>query len=299
METAPAISVVVPVKDMEAELPACLHALTRQNAAAFEVVVVDNGSVDGSRAVAAQFPVRLVEERTPGAAAARNRGIAAARAPLVAFTDADCAPARNWLSGLLTEFRDPEVTVVAGGMTPVAGEDGRLATYASLIGQYGAEATLYHTRFPYAPTASVAVRKDVLQAAGLFDPAFLTYEGADLFYRIHRLGLLRPRVAPRAMVFYRTRSSHQAFIRQNYRYGQGYGRFCYRYRDALEPATRTVAARVAAWRRRVTMGFERIAATGLRPELQAEMKRLHFDRETAQLYGILRWRRLGPPEPAA
>jgi len=296
MSAQPAISVVVPVRNMAAELPDCLTALTRQSCASFEIVVVDNGSTDASLEVAAQFPVRVFKEPLPGAAAARNRGIEAALAPVIAFTDADCTPARNWLRGLLTEFADPDVTVVAGGMTPLVQEASPLATYSSLIAQYDAAATLSHARFPYAPTANVAVRKQVLLEAGRFDSAFMTYEGADLFYRMHLKGLLRSRVVNRAMVFYKTRADVQGFVRQNYRYGQGYGRFCHRYQAALDPANLRFQARLSGWRSRITVGFSKIDAAETHFS-KAAMKRLHFAREVAQFCGVLRWRLLGPAEP--
>lgn len=295
MSSTPDITVVIPVRNMAAELPDCLTALTRQSCASFEIVVVDNGSTDHSRDIAAQFPVRVVQESIPGAAAARNCGIEAAQAPLVAFTDADCAPSRNWLRGLLHEFSDPEVTVVAGGLTPVVRESSALATYSSLIGQYSAEATLSHARFPYAPTANVAVRKEVLRAAGMFDTAFMTYEGADLFYRIHRLGLLRHRVVNRAMVFYQTRADVRGFVRQNYRYGQGYGRFCHRYQEVFDPGALSFQACLDGWRHRVKAGFEKIGVTDF-PFSKSTLKRLHFARQTAQFGGMLRWRLLGPLE---
>jgi hypothetical protein len=124
----------------------------------------------------------------------------------------------------------------------------------------------------------------------------MTYEGADLFYRMHRQGLLRPRVVNRAMIFYKTRADVRGFVRQNYRYGQGYGRFCHRYRDALDPGTLRLTSRLSGWRTRVAVGFEKIGAADP-PFPRAVLKRLHLARETAQLCGILRWRPLGPPEP--
>ena len=289
----PLVSVVVPVLNAEADLPACLNALTRQSQPPFEIIVVDNGSTDRSREVAAQFPVRLVEEARPGAASARNRGVEAARGEIIAFTDADCAAARTWLAALTAEFRAPEVTVVAGRMVPFPQQDSPIVTYSALIGQYSAEASLQHPRFPYAPTACMALRKTVLNEVGGFDPDFLTYEGPDLFYRLHRIGLMRARYAPRAMLFYRTRATFRAFVRQNYRYGQGYGRFCHKHAADLEPALRSLPAHLGRWRSRTAVGCRKLIESGPR-NLRSQLITLHVARETAQLAGTLRWRALGP-----
>jgi hypothetical protein len=143
----------------------------------------------------------------------------------------------------------------------------------------------------------MAVRKQVLEAAGLFDPSFRTYEGADLFYRIHRLGLLRHAISRRAVILFRTRSDMRAFVRQNYRYGQGYGRFCHRYREAMDPSRTRVVGLLNGWRNRVASGTRKLAALDEPRDVRRRLMQLHLARETAQTAGILTWRRLGPPEP--
>lgn len=292
----PAVTVVVPVQDMEETIAACVGALARQDHPSYEVLVVDNGSTDGTREQVRRFPVTLLEESTPGAASARNRGIRAARGEVIAFTDADCVPSRSWLRELTAPMADREITVTAGAMQPLPGEATLIGTYSRLIGQYSAEATLENVRFPYAPTACMAIRKEVLETVGLFDPAFLTYEGADLFHRIHQRGLLRHAITRRALILYRTRADVRAFIRQNFRYGQGYGRFCYRYQEAVGKERLRLSAQLAAWRDRVKVGSRKIAAAEAAVPVRRRLVGLHLARETALLLGILRWRELGPRE---
>ncbi|HEV3000586.1 MAG TPA: glycosyltransferase family A protein, partial [Solirubrobacteraceae bacterium] len=103
MSGAPEITVVVPVRDGAASLPPLLASLAGQTLARerFEVIVVDNGSRDATAAVAREGGARVVTEPVANRARARNAGIAAARAPLVAFTDADCVAAPGWLEALL------------------------------------------------------------------------------------------------------------------------------------------------------------------------------------------------------
>jgi glycosyltransferase involved in cell wall biosynthesis len=96
------VSVIVPARDAAATLGATLRALRAQDLdAPYEVLVVDDGSRDATAAVAraAGPPVRLVPMDGPstGAGSVRNRGAAAARGRVLAFTDADCLPTRGWL----------------------------------------------------------------------------------------------------------------------------------------------------------------------------------------------------------
>lgn len=95
----PAISVVVPARDSASTLPATLDSLTRQQVGEpFEVIVVDDASSDDTGALAHAAGVRVIDGPGRGAAEARNAGVAASSAPLLAFTDADCRPRPDWLA---------------------------------------------------------------------------------------------------------------------------------------------------------------------------------------------------------
>ena len=100
--SSPAVSVIIPARDAAPTLSGTLTALRAQDfAAPFEVIVVDDGSRDQTAALAKRFEplVRLIRtERSEGPGAARNRGVSAARAEVLAFTDADCFPTRRWLA---------------------------------------------------------------------------------------------------------------------------------------------------------------------------------------------------------
>ena len=100
-DDAIAVSVVVPARDAAPTLDRALRALEAQELdRAFEVIVVDDGSRDGTAEIARRHPelVRLVRhEDSQGPGAARNRGVQEARGLVLAFTDADCFPTREWL----------------------------------------------------------------------------------------------------------------------------------------------------------------------------------------------------------
>ncbi len=91
----------------------------------FELIVVDNNSTDRTRDIVEQFAradprVRYVFERRQGLSHARNAGIDAARAPLVAFTDDDVRTSRDWVAAILRAFTEhPEADIVGGRVLPV------------------------------------------------------------------------------------------------------------------------------------------------------------------------------------
>lgn len=93
-------SVIVPARNAETTLPRTLAALAKQDLQEpYEVIVVDDGSTDGTASAAqgAPGPVRVLEQTATGAAAARNRGVAHSSGSALAFCDADVYPTRSWL----------------------------------------------------------------------------------------------------------------------------------------------------------------------------------------------------------
>ena len=169
----PEVSVVVAARDAAGSLPALLRALAAQDVP-HEVVVADNGSRDGTGTLAREAGARVVEVPRPGRARARNAALAVARAPLVAFTDADCRPRAGWLRAL----------VAALGEHPLAGGP----VVATTSGRPGAVERLeaawrWRPEGPLAAgwwvTANLGARREALDAIGGFDPA-LAHVGEDV-----------------------------------------------------------------------------------------------------------------------
>src|SRR5690349_18103068 len=96
MPAEPRVSVVVPVRDGERFLAEALGSAAAQTPAAHELLVVDDGSADGSAELAERLGARVLRQAREGQAAARNLGVRAATGELVAFLDADDLwPARS------------------------------------------------------------------------------------------------------------------------------------------------------------------------------------------------------------
>lgn len=181
----PRVSVLVPFRDNAPHIERCIEAILAQDApaVAYEVILIDNGSRDGSRARALRFDgVRILEEAKPGAYAARNRGVAEARGEILLFTDADCAPDRSWMRHHLATIAEPGVHVVLGPRRP-ARETTLLRlmmlyeeTKASVIFD-GTDQALY-----YGYTNNMAVRKRTLVDMGGFQEVL---RGADSIFVRH------------------------------------------------------------------------------------------------------------------
>jgi len=232
------VSVIVAAYNRKHLLRECLRALQAQNLPKeqFEIIVVDDGSTDGTASVAGSFDVRVLRQPHLGVCAARNAGLRAARGEWVAFTDSDCIPSRTWLPSLLTAVRP------ADGKPPALGAAGPTFGYKStspaarfvdLTAGLSAEQYLAHPLFPYAPTANLMYGRDALEAVGGFDSRFTAYEACDLSLRLRRVHEGEFVFAPRAVVLHRHRATWTAYWRQQLWYGRGYGQFLLSHRDEV------------------------------------------------------------------
>jgi glycosyltransferase involved in cell wall biosynthesis len=118
----PQVSVILPVYNREACVERAVRSVLAQTYRSFELIVVDDGSTDGTRRILDRFgpAIRVLEQAHSGAYAARNHGARQARADLLAFIDSDDA----WLPALLERevplMQRPEVGLVFGDAVHVA-----------------------------------------------------------------------------------------------------------------------------------------------------------------------------------
>lgn len=115
--SAPRFSVVIPSHQGAALLPRALESVLRQDLAALELIVVDDGSTDGTEAVPERYDdprLRWIRQPHRGVSAARNRGAAEARAPWLVFLDSDDEALPGWLARFDTAARAGTGLVTAG-----------------------------------------------------------------------------------------------------------------------------------------------------------------------------------------
>jgi glycosyltransferase involved in cell wall biosynthesis len=128
---APEVSVVVATRNRAGQLDELLAGLRSQtlDSERFEVIVVDDGSTDGTGALLERsagvegFPLRTIERSSSaGPATARDDGWRAARGEIVAFTDDDCVPEPGWLEAGLEACGERSAALVQGRTEPPPGE---------------------------------------------------------------------------------------------------------------------------------------------------------------------------------
>jgi len=208
LDTMPRVSIVVPAYNAEATLERCLHACLHQTYPNTEVILVDDGSIDATPRIAAAFPIHYVQQQNRGPAAARNRGAAEGEGDFVAFTDADCVPAPDWIEQLLAGFEEGIVAV--GGTYGIANSENTLARmihkeildrHAIFQGQSPRTSHLALHEVDFLGSFNVMYRREAFQSVGGFDESFphASAEDNDLSYRlIDAGGILR--FNPRAIV---------------------------------------------------------------------------------------------------
>lgn len=165
------MSVVVPARNSAAQLPALLASLDAQSfpREGFEIVVVDNGSRDGTAAVAARAGAIVLTEPRPSRARARNLGVEAANGNLIAFIDADCIAEPDWLESL----------VGCLSRSPLAAGPVRVTTSAAASRLERLDALWRFRELErnvkdegWAVTANLGIRRDAFEAVDGFDASF-------------------------------------------------------------------------------------------------------------------------------
>ncbi len=156
---APRVSVITPARDAAATLPALLGALRAQTYDDFELILVDDGSSDDTRAIAEAHPVvtTVVDGGGRGPGAARNAGVAASSGEVIAFTDADCEPSPDWLVRGLAAL-DAGADLVQGTVVPA----GPCGPWDRTV-RVGRFSHLYET-------ANLLVRRSLFEELGGFEP---------------------------------------------------------------------------------------------------------------------------------
>ena len=218
-------SVVVCTRNRSGSIPETLEALAALDTPGVEVIIVDSSEgaeQENTETLARKFGAKYVIERLRGLSRARNTGIAAASGEIIAFTDDDCVPEKDWLTQKLKNYSDPSVWACTGrviqGLTggasglfeEVAGQDlgkeRRVFTPADVQGGIGfvlsnvQKVFAKHMKsgapapFGIGHGSSLSFRKKVFDTSGGFDIRFgggAPFKGCDdieMLYRVLRGG---------------------------------------------------------------------------------------------------------------
>lgn len=230
------MSVIIPHWNGRHHLDDCLNALRRQTFADHEVILVDNGSTDGSQAyVHAEFPeVRLMElPENRGFTGACNAGYQASRGEFICLLNNDTEADPAWLEVLVATFdRYPEVGIVAtkmllfdqrdhfhsaGDYYSVDGIPGNRGVWQQDRGQFEREEPVFS-----ACGGAAAYRRSMVEQIGFLDDAFFfSCEDVDLAWRA-QLGGWDVIYAPQAIVYHKLKASGGSGVTGSFHDGRNF-----------------------------------------------------------------------------
>ncbi len=240
------VSIIIPTCDRKDSLKAALDSVAGLDYPRdrYEVLVVDDGSVDGTeqlvRELQARVPIvlRYFRQEKKGLSAAKNVGIRESRGEILVFTDDDCLLEKEWLALLVKPFDSPGVGVV-GGPDRIPEASGPLATcidysVTSFIGTGGVrEGGAMRLAKYYPRGCNTAMLKSVVEKVGGFDENFRAGEDIELVYRVKRAGYSIA-YASEAFVWHKRRASFRTFLRQIFSRGYWRAELGRRHRELLE-----------------------------------------------------------------
>ena len=212
------ISVVIPAYNAQETLGNCLDALERQTMPReeYEIIVVNDGSSDGTREATIGRNVVLISQPNRGAAAARNAGAHRARGGIILFTDADCVPEPNWIEAMISPFADQDVVGASGWVC--THQKGLVPRFIQL--EYDARYVniAKHRYIDHINTATGAYRRESFLENRGFLENLLGAEDVELSFRLANRGH-KMVSAPEAIVYHQHPESVLEYARRKYHYG--------------------------------------------------------------------------------
>jgi glycosyltransferase involved in cell wall biosynthesis len=194
VERPPAISVIVPAYNSDIYIRETLQSVIDQTLGDFEIIVVDDGSTDGTKAAVLGLDprIRYLYQSNEGASAARNRGIAVAAAGVICFLDADDVWLPHKLAAQMQFIeRHPELGLLFADSEEFEGNQVHCASLLSKsVSRLALNENPVREAFQklvlenFIPTSTVLVRKACLDRVGPFDPVLTNAEDRDMWLRV-------------------------------------------------------------------------------------------------------------------
>lgn len=248
----PSISVVVCTYNGKRTIRDCLEGLKRVDYPNFEVIVVNDGSRDGTEIVAKDYGFRVISIPNGGLSNARNVGMRAAKGEIVAYLDDDAIPDPQWLTYLAMSFLNSE-HVGVGGPNIAPSDDGPIAECVANSPGGPIHVLLSDQEAEHIPGCNMAFRKAALEAIGGFDPTFrIAGDDVDLCWRLQQRGWTLG-FNPAAMVWHHRRNSVKAYWKQQLNYGKAEG-----YLERKWPEKYNAAGHIPWAGRLYFKGFEQL-----------------------------------------
>jgi len=216
----PKVSVVICAYNAERTMAACLDSLEKLRYPNYEVVIVNDGSKDATRAIAERYPAfRLINQENRGLSVARNVGMQAAAGEIIAYTDSDCVVDPDWLTYLVYKFVRNGFVAVGGPNFPPP-EDSAVAAYVAASPGGPTHVLLDDEVAEHIPGCNMAFTKRALEEVHGFEAIFAAAgDDVDVCWRLQNQGYTIG-FSPAAMVWHFRRNTVRDYLRQQRGYGK-------------------------------------------------------------------------------
>ena len=213
----PKVSIIVAAYNSQETIEECLKSILAQNYPkdAFEIIVMDGGSRDGTVKIAEQFPIKVLSIHL-NCPAAYNYAMKIAVHPVLGFIDADAKVEVEWLNKLVPHLAEPQVAGVSGSIETWNSENlwarsigYELKNRYRRIGKYTGRVA----------TMNLLLKKAVIEEAGGWDEKLPSQYDTDLGYRVSAKGY-KIAYEPTALCYHFNRPTLQAYYRQQLQYGK-------------------------------------------------------------------------------
>ena len=245
----PAVSIILPVLNEEAQLERCLHSVAEESyPAIIEVVVADGGSTDETRSVVSKFAkVRVVDNPRHIRPAGLNTAIAAASGEIIVRVDARTALAPDYVERCVWALERSGAAIVGGQMRYEAHDASQRGIVAAMTSRLGAGPAAFRREGGeprYVDTVYLgAFRASTIREIGGYDEWSGGNEDAELAWRAQRFGGVY--LDPSIKSYYLGRDGLEPLARQFYRYGHNRARTIRKHPGSLPWRRQVLAAYVA------------------------------------------------------
>ena len=220
----PKVSIIIPVKNRPQEIAKCLESLLRLDYPSdkTEIIVVDDGSTDGTVETVKRYPAHLISlKQNRKAPFCRNLAAMQASGEILAFIDSDCTADPAWLNELLPAFDDPAIAAVGGFVDSTLNQkmlDRYERVKSSLNMGNRFVCSSKSNRSFYVPSCNLLVKRDVYRQLGGFKEHLFVGEDVDFCWRLQDADF-KLAYYPLGKISHRHRSSVIPFCTRRYDYG--------------------------------------------------------------------------------
>jgi len=176
------VSIIIPAKNVAGIIEKCLSSINflEYPKNFFEIIVVDNGSIDATKSIAQEMGAKVLEKKSGTISSLRNFGASHAKGNILAFLDADMLVCTSWLKNAVYHLKDKKIGAV-GSMPKVPGNATWVEKTWSLMKMRKSLQKVH-----WIPSGNFIMRKEVFEEIGGFNENLITCEDADIGYRLNK-----------------------------------------------------------------------------------------------------------------